>query len=46
MDDLTEIEKKKLTYISRNTLCRTLAGNKCEYLTITTRNNHDGNISE
>lgn len=23
--------------MSRNTLCRTLAGNKCEYLTITNR---------
>lgn len=26
-------------FTSRNTLCRTLAGNKCEYLTITSREN-------
>jgi hypothetical protein len=31
------LEKKKLDYVTRNTLCRTLAGNKCEYLTITSR---------
>ena len=24
-------------YLTRNTLCRTLAGNQCEYLTITTK---------
>lgn len=40
VDELSEIEKMKLDYVSRNTLCRTLAGNKCEYLTITTRSNH------
>ena len=39
MDDITEIEKKKLDYVSRNTLCRSLAGNRCDYLTITTRSN-------
>lgn len=37
--DLLDIEKLKLDYVSRNTMCRTLAGNKCEYLTITSRNN-------
>jgi hypothetical protein len=26
-----------IRYLSRNTLCRTLAGNKCEYLTITSK---------
>jgi hypothetical protein len=39
MEDITAIEKLKLDYVSRNTVCRTLAGNKCEYLTITSRNN-------
>ena len=37
IDDLGEIEKLKLDYVTRNTLCRTIAGNKCEYLTITSR---------
>lgn len=41
MDDLSEIEKRKLDYVSRNTLCRTLAGNRCDYLTITSRTNLD-----
>jgi len=36
-EDLCEIQAKKLSYVSRNTLCRTIAGNKCEYLTITNR---------
>lgn len=36
-EDLSEIESKKLNYVTRNTLCRTIAGNKCEYLTITNR---------
>ena len=35
--DLCEIQSRKLNYVSRNTLCRTIAGNKCEYLTITQR---------
>jgi hypothetical protein len=39
IEDITAIEKLKLDYVSRNTLCRTLAGNRCEYLTITSRNN-------
>ena len=34
---LDEISSRKLSYISRNTLCRTIAGNKCEYLTISNR---------
>jgi hypothetical protein len=37
LDDLSDISSRKLDYITRNTLCRTLAGNKCEYLTITSR---------
>jgi murein tripeptide amidase MpaA len=41
MDDISEIEKRKLDYVARNTLCRTLAGNRCDYLTITTRTNFD-----
>jgi len=40
MDDIKEIEKKKLDYVSRNILCRTLAGNRCDYLTITSRSNN------
>lgn len=38
-DDLSRIEKDKNTqnYFHRSTLCRTLAGNKCEYLTITSK---------
>jgi len=36
-EDLNVIEAKKLKYVTRNTLCRTIAGNKCEYLTITNR---------
>jgi hypothetical protein len=35
--DLNEIQQRKLNYVSRNTLCRTIAGNKCEYLTISNR---------
>ncbi len=39
-DDLTEIERDsfKSEFFARNTLCRTIAGNKCEYLTITSKN--------
>ena len=38
-DDLTSVmnEQKTNTFVSRNTLWRTLAGNKCEYLTITSK---------
>lgn len=35
--DLEEIEKQNYDFITKNTLCRTLAGNKCEYLTITSK---------
>lgn len=28
-------------YVRRNTLCKTLAGNKCEYLTITSKTNDE-----
>jgi cytosolic carboxypeptidase protein 2/3 len=40
-DDLSRIEKDPYTasFFHRNTLCRTLAGNKCEYLTITSKDN-------
>ena len=34
---LDKISELKLNFVSRNLLCRTLAGNKCEYLTITNR---------
>jgi len=42
-DDLTGMEKDsiKSEYLSRNVLCRTIAGNKCEYLTITAKNHPD-----
>lgn len=40
-EDFSLIEKAKLDYVSRNTLCRTLAGNRCEYLTITNKTNHN-----
>ena len=40
-DDLSAIEKQHLDYFTRNTLCRTIAGNKCEYVTITSRKNGD-----
>ena len=38
-DDLTRIEKDSYTanFFYRNTLCRSLAGNKCEYITITSK---------
>ena len=38
-DDLSRIEKDPYTqnFFHRNSLCRTLAGNKCEYLTITSK---------
>lgn len=38
-DDLAKLmgDPRISTFVSRNTLCRTLAGNKCEYLTITSR---------
>ena len=38
-EDLTRIEKDNTTanFFYRGTLCRTLAGNKCEYLSITSK---------
>jgi cytosolic carboxypeptidase protein 2/3 len=38
-EDLTFIEKDKYcqNFFYRNTLCRTLAGNRCEYITITSK---------
>ena len=42
-EDLTAIERDSVKgeFISRNVLCRTLAGNKCEYVTITAKNHPD-----
>ena len=34
---LCDVESRQLNFVTRNTLCRTIAGNKCEYLTITNR---------
>lgn len=36
-----EKDQAKQTYMSRNTLCRTIAGNKSDYLTITAKNHSD-----
>ena len=36
-------DKEKASFTTRNTLCRTIAGNKCEYLTITSR---ESNVEE
>ena len=35
------IQSKQLNYVSRNTLCRTIAGNRCEYLSITNRSSFE-----
>lgn len=42
-DELSAIERDavKGEYISRNVLCRTIAGNKVEYITITGKNHPD-----
>ena len=40
-DYLTAIEKLDLDFVRRNTMCQTLAGNKCEYLTITSKTNDE-----
>lgn len=45
-DDLAVISKTKLDYVTRNTLCRTIAGNKCEYLTITSRRSGEPSFSQ
>ena len=39
-----ERDSIKTQYLSRNTLCRTIAGNKVEYVTITAKNHHDVRI--
>lgn len=39
--DLSAYEKDHGQYLTRNTLCRTIAGNKCEYLTVTGKNHPD-----
>ena len=38
-DDLTRIERDRFSqnFVNRSTLCRTLAGNRCEYITITSK---------
>lgn len=38
LKDLKSYENLNTDYIHRNTLCWTLAGNKCEYLVITSKN--------
>jgi murein tripeptide amidase MpaA len=42
-DEITAMERDviKGEFISRNILCRTIAGNKCEYLTITAKKHPD-----
>lgn len=45
-DDLTHITKQKYDFVTRNTLCRTLAGNKCEYLTITSKKHSDATLNK
>ncbi len=47
-EDLTAIEKdsRKSTFMTRNVLCRTIAGNKCEYLTVTAKNHPDVSLKE
>ena len=34
------------SFVSRNVLCRTIAGNKCEYLTITSKESNDSENSK
>ena len=38
-DDLSRIERDRFSqnFFHRSTLCRTLAGNRCEYITITSK---------
>ena len=38
-DDLSRIERDRFSqhFVNRSTLCRTLAGNRCEYITITSK---------
>jgi murein tripeptide amidase MpaA len=45
MEELNAFEKDpvKSQYVGRNTLCRTIAGNKCDYITITAKNQQQDN---
>ena len=45
-EELRKIEKDtvKSNYMTRNILCRTIAGNKCEYLTITSKTHFEVKI--
>lgn len=47
-DDLTNMmgDKRISAFCSRNLLCRTLAGNRCEYLTITSKEKLDSENPE
>jgi hypothetical protein len=36
-EDLTRLERIAHNFMTRSTLCRTLAGNRCEYITITSK---------
>jgi murein tripeptide amidase MpaA len=40
-EDLSRIERFSNTIMTRATLCRTLAGNRCEYITITSKRKAD-----
>ena len=40
-DDLARIERQAHNFMTRSTLCRTLAGNRCEYITITSKRKED-----
>jgi murein tripeptide amidase MpaA len=40
-DDLSRIERFANSIMTRATLCRTLAGNRCEYITITSKRKAD-----
>lgn len=43
VDDLSSIEVDPLRgqYVSRKTLCKTLGGNSCDYITVTSRERKD-----
>lgn len=40
-EDLSKLERTCSNIMTRATLCRTLAGNRCEYLTITNKKKHE-----
>jgi hypothetical protein len=46
-EELIAIERDSVKgeYISRNVMCRTIAGNKCEYITITAKNTPDVSLN-